>query len=187
MHDTHKRDGPEHYRGRPLACSATWRIADPVSTPIRHPRCVTRQPAVPTSASVAARMSRQASRDDHVQITVRRLLHTSGARYRVNFPVLGEARRTIDIAFPRRRVAVFIDGCFWHGCPQHATSPRNNAEWWRTKLERNVMRDQEVNARLKSEGWTVLRFWEHEDPQKVAEQVSRAVHAARQDPRRGGS
>ncbi|MEU6286989.1 very short patch repair endonuclease [Streptomyces sp. NPDC046988] len=134
--------------------------------------------AVPSSAAVSARMSRQGSRDTAPEVAVRRLLHASGMRYRVNVPVPGMPRRTIDIVFPRTKVAVFLDGCFWHGCPQHATHPKANAEWWRTKLDKNMARDAETTAHLQREGWTVLRFWEHEVPETVAKKVREAVPPA---------
>lgn len=102
---------------------------------------------------------------------MRKLLHAAGLRYRVNFPVPGMPRRTIDIAFSRVKVAVFLDGCFWHGCPEHATHPKANAEWWRQKLTKNIIRDQETTRHLESQGWTVLRFWEHEVPKSIAEVV----------------
>ncbi|WP_435812934.1 very short patch repair endonuclease [Streptomyces tendae] len=127
---------------------------------------------VPSSASVSARMSRQGSRDTAPEIAVRRLLHASGLRYRVNVPVPGMPRRTIDIVFPRAKVAIFLDGCFWHGCPQHATQPKSNAEWWRNKLDKNMARDLGTTRHLQDQGWTVLRFWEHERPEDVANQVS---------------
>ncbi|WP_206309997.1 very short patch repair endonuclease [Streptomyces sp. A0592] len=128
--------------------------------------------AVPSSAAVSARMSRQASRDTAQEVAVRSLLHAAGLRYRVNLPVPGMRRRTIDIAFTRARIAVFLDGCFWHGCPEHATRPKANAEWWRAKLEKNMSRDRETTAHLESAGWTVLRFWEHESPDAVARKVA---------------
>ncbi|MEU2837562.1 very short patch repair endonuclease [Streptomyces sp. NPDC007076] len=131
--------------------------------------------AKPSSPEVSARMSRQSSRDTKPEVAVRKLLHASGYRYRVNERVPGMTRRTIDIAFTRAKVAVLIDGCFWHGCPVHATQPKSNAEWWRAKLERNMARDRETNEHLAREGWTVLRFWEHEAPVGVAEQVAAAV------------
>ncbi|WP_435842535.1 very short patch repair endonuclease [Streptomyces collinus] len=133
----------------------------------------------PSSPGVSARMSRQASKDTAVELAVRRLLHAAGLRYRVEYPVPGLPRRRIDVAFPRAKVAVLIDGCFWHGCPQHATRPKANAEWWRTKLERNMARDRETTEHLVAAGWTVLRFWEHEDPADVAGQVSEALHRSR--------
>jgi DNA mismatch endonuclease, patch repair protein len=123
-------------------------------------------------------MSRQGSRDTAPEVAVRRLLHASGLRYRVNVPVPGMPRRTIDIVFPRTKVAILIDGCFWHGCPQHATQPKANAEWWRTKLDRNMARDRETTEHLTAAGWTVLRFWEHEDPEEVASRVREALTTA---------
>ncbi|MFD7622358.1 very short patch repair endonuclease [Streptomyces sp. NPDC059802] len=131
--------------------------------------------AKPSSPSVSARMSRQVSRDTKPEVAVRKLLHASGYRYRVNERVPGMSRRTIDIAFTRAKVAVMIDGCFWHGCPVHATQPKSNAEWWRAKLERNMARDRETNKHLESEGWEVLRFWEHESAQEVAGRIVAAV------------
>ncbi|WP_190129842.1 very short patch repair endonuclease [Streptomyces mashuensis] len=124
-------------------------------------------------------MSRQASRDTAPEVAVRRLLHREGHRFRLHRPVPGMPRRTIDIAFPGVRVAVFLDGCFWHGCPQHATSPKANAEWWRQKLDRNMTRDRETTERLTEAGWTVLRFWEHEDPVTVAADIAAVVSSAR--------
>ncbi len=131
-------------------------------------------PAVPSSPSVSARMSRQGSRDTAQELAVRRLLHASGLRYRVNVPVPGMPRRTIDIAWSTARIAVFLDGCFWHGCPQHATQPKANAAWWRAKLDKNMARDRETTQHLEARGWTVLRFWEHEAPDSVARAVALA-------------
>ena len=132
-----------------------------------------------SSEAVARRMSRQVRRDTRPEIEVRRLLHAAGLRYRVNLPVPDRRRRTIDIAFTRRRVAVFIDGCFWHSCPQHRTSPRANDLWWADKLESNVRRDEDTNTHLADLGWLVLRFWEHEDPGSVADRILTAAHEQR--------
>ncbi|MEU9090055.1 very short patch repair endonuclease [Streptomyces sp. NPDC048428] len=123
-------------------------------------------------------MSLQKSRDTKPEVAVRRLLHAEGLRYRVNYPVPRTPRRTIDIAFSRAKIAVFMDGCFWHGCPTHATQPRANAEWWRAKLAKNMARDRETTERLESAGWTVLRFWEHENPEGVAREIAEARRAA---------
>ena len=80
------------------------------------------------------------------------------------YPVPGQRRRTIDIAFTRQRLAVFVDGCFWHGCPEHGTAPRANSDWWRHKLEANHSRDIDTDEVLKDRGWSVVRIWEHEEP-----------------------
>lgn len=129
----------------------------------------------PSSPGVSARMRKQASKDTGVELAVRRLLHAAGLRYRVEYPVPGMARRRLDVAFTRAKVAVLIDGCFWHGCPLHATQPKANAEWWRNKLDRNMARDRETTEHLTALGWTVLRFWEHEDPVEVAARVRATV------------
>jgi DNA mismatch endonuclease (patch repair protein) len=113
-------------------------------------------------------------RDTAPELAVRRLLHRSGLRFRVDFAPLG-GRRRADIVFTRRRVAVFIDGCFWHGCPEHATLPKSNADYWLPKLRRNSERDREVDAVLGDAGWVVLRFWEHEAPETVAAAIIRVL------------
>ncbi|MEW1903048.1 very short patch repair endonuclease [Streptomyces sp. NPDC086147] len=120
-------------------------------------------------------MSRQGSRDTAQELAVRRLLHASGLRYRVNVPVPGMSRRTIDIVFGPAKVAVFLDGCFWHGCPLHATQPKSNAEWWRAKLDKNMARDRETTTHLETLGWTVLRFWEHASTEEISATVRAAV------------
>ena len=109
-------------------------------------------------------------RDTSPELKVRRLIHADGLRYRVDFAPLG-GRRRADIVFPRKQIAIFIDGCFWHGCPFHGTQPKANADYWGPKLNRNVQRDLETSALLRSAGWTVLRFWEHEAPADVAKAI----------------
>ncbi|SCK15780.1 T/G mismatch-specific endonuclease [Streptomyces sp. LamerLS-316] len=140
----------------------------------------------PSSPGVSARMSRQARRDTKPEVAVRRLLHAAGYRFRVNARVPDMPRRTIDIVFTRAKVAVMIDGCFWHGCPVHATQPKSNAEWWREKLDRNMARDRETTEHLAAAGWTVLRFWEHEAPDGAAELVAAAVEQERRTRNKGG-
>lgn len=139
----------------------------------------------PLSPAVSARMSRQVSKDTAAELAVRRLLHAAGLRYRVEYPVPGMARRRIDVAFTSVKVAVLIDGCFWHGCPDHATQPKSNAEWWRTKLDRNMARDAETTEHLMAAGWEVLRFWEHEAPEDVALRVAAVVALRRAQRGRG--
>lgn len=120
-------------------------------------------------------MSRLPRRDTGPELAVRRLLHASGYRYRVCYPVPGAPRRTIDIAFTKQKLAIFIDGCYWHGCPDHGTVPQANAQWWAAKLAANVMRDRETDANLRAAGWSVMRFWEHTTPLEVHQQVALAV------------
>lgn len=116
-------------------------------------------------------MSRQRTRDTDAEIALRRLLHARGLRYRVNQPLPGLARRRADLTFPAHRVVVFVDGCFWHGCPQHGTQPKRNCEWWNAKLLRNIARDRETDEHMEAMGWRVVRVWEHESPADAAQRV----------------
>lgn len=124
-------------------------------------------------------MSTLKRKDNDAELAVRRLLHAAGYRYRVHYPVPGLPRRTIDIAFTRTKVAVFIDGCFWHGCPDHGMMPASNREWWSSKLAANRLRDVDTDAHLGSRGWQVLRFWEHQTPSSVARDTGLAVRGTR--------
>lgn len=130
-----------------------------------------------TSPATAARMARQATRDTAPELALRRELHRRGMRFRVDYPLPGLPRRRADVVFTRPKVAVFVDGCFWHLCPAHGTLPGNNAAWWRRKLEGNAARDRETDARLTAIGWTVLRFWEHEPVSVAADVVERTLRS----------
>lgn len=134
-------------------------------------------PAHPGASSVRVSMlmSRAKRKDTAPELALRRELHARGLRYRVAFPVPGQRRRTIDVAFTRAKVAVFVDGCFWHGCPEHGTRPRSNSAWWRDKLAANRARDADTDQALIGLGWTVVRAWEHERPTDVAERVEAIV------------
>lgn len=99
-------------------------------------------------------------------------MHSAGYRYRVAYPVPGRPRRSIDVAFPRRKVAVLVDGCFWHGCPDHGTRPRANASWWNQKVETNRARDRDTDEALSEAGWQVVRVWEHEDPEEAVGRIA---------------
>src|SRR4051812_3182040 len=110
-------------------------------------------------------MAKQRTRDTAAEVQLRRLLHARGLRYRVDAAIPGLPRRRADLTFATSRVIVFVDGCFWHGCQEHKTAPKANADWWATKLARNVERDRETEAHLASLGWRVVRIWEHEDPE----------------------
>lgn len=115
------------------------------------------------------------SRDTKPELRVRRLVHALGLRYRVNQRPLPEHRLTADLVFTRAKIAVYIDGCYWHGCPEHHRAARTNATFWSTKIEGNRSRDKRTQAILETAGWRCLRFWEHEDPQIVANKVYSAV------------
>lgn len=118
--------------------------------------------------AVSRRMSTLARRDTRPEVALRRALHRRGLRFRVQVKVPGNRRRTIDIAFTRARLAVYVDGCFWHGCPEHHSLPRTNSTWWTWKVELNRTRDADTNRELEDAGWTVLRFWEHVEPEEAA-------------------
>lgn len=135
-----------------------------------------------TDEMTSMRMSQQRRRDTGAEVSIRRVLHARGLRYRVDAPLPGLPRRRADLAFPRQRVAVFVDGCFWHGCPEHKTAPKNNAAWWAAKLARNVERDRETDAHLAELGWRVLRIWEHDDPRHAADRVQAAVQSGQAEP-----
>ena len=108
---------------------------------------------------------------------MRRLLHARGLRYRVDTPLSGLPRRRADLTFPSKCVAVFVDGCFWHGCPEHGTQPKTNDAWWADKLRRNVARDRETDEHLTKQGWLVIRVWEHEDVISAADRVEASVRS----------
>lgn len=115
-------------------------------------------------------------RDTKPEILIRRALHSKGLRYRIDFPLRFEDSRVRpDIVFTRRRVAVFVDGCFWHGCPQHYIPPRSNAEFWAEKIHHNVDRDLRDTAALAQHGWTVVRIWEHEEVPDAVAAILRAL------------
>ncbi|MDJ0394754.1 very short patch repair endonuclease [Rhodococcus sp. G-MC3] len=124
-----------------------------------------------TDAATSARLSKQRRRDTKPEVALRRELHSRGLRYFVDRAPLKGLRRRADLVFPRRKVAVYVDGCFWHSCPVHSTKPRNNAQWWADKLAGNVARDRDTDVRLAAEGWTVVRVWEHEPAGEAADKV----------------
>lgn len=122
-------------------------------------------------------MQNTPQRDTPAEIALRRELHRRGLRYRVDHAPLPQVRRRADIVFTRRKVAVFCDGCYWHGCPAHGTWPKANAAWWRQKIQENQLRDRDTDSRLAAAGWTVVRVWEHEDPAAAAEEIAKIVRA----------
>ncbi len=128
-----------------------------------------------SSPDALRRMRSTRQRDTAAELALRRLLHGAGLRFRVDRPVLSGVRRRADIVFARAKVAVFVDGCFWHCCPKHRTFPKANAAWWADKLETNRRRDLDTNRRLRRAGWHVERVWEHERPLSAAARVAAVV------------
>jgi DNA mismatch endonuclease (patch repair protein) len=134
----------------------------------------------PIAATTTKRMVATRGRDNPRERALRSTLHKRGLRFRLHRRLLTNSRRTVDVVFLRARVAVFLDGCFWHGCPSHGTWPKNNADWWREKIETNIARDRDTDRRLEELGWTVVRVWEHEPIEAAADRlghVLRDVHA----------
>lgn len=123
-----------------------------------------------SSDAISDRMRNTKRRDTKPEIELRSALHRLGFRFRVDVPINGSRRRS-DIVLPSDRVVVYVDGCFWHGCPEHGTIPKQNRQWWIDKLAANRARDEDTDADLAAHGWTVLRFWEHEDPFSAAARV----------------
>jgi DNA mismatch endonuclease (patch repair protein) len=124
-----------------------------------------------------ARMSAQRSTNTTPEVALRRALHAAGLRYFVHRRPLPALRRTADMVFPRAKVAVFVDGCFWHGCPAHGNVPRANAWYWPEKIRKNKLRDADTDARLLESGWTPLRIWEHEPVDVAVDRVRKALRA----------
>ena len=139
---------------------------------------------VPLSEGVSQRMSRMPRRNSKPETRLRSELHARGLRFRINN---GKLPGRPDIVFSRARLAVFCDGCFWHVCPQHATWPKNNGDWWRAKLEANVARDRRQDEALEQLGWLSVRVWEHESVSEAADRVERAWRRRTQRVARGST
>jgi DNA mismatch endonuclease (patch repair protein) len=111
------------------------------------------------------------------ELALRSELHRRGLRFRKHLAPLPSLRCKADVVFPSAKVAVFVDGCFWHRCPLHATFPKANATWWEAKLEQTFQRDRRNDSALEEAGWGVVRIWEHEDPRAAAARVEELVLA----------
>jgi DNA mismatch endonuclease (patch repair protein) len=132
-----------------------------------------------SSPEARARMQSNKSRDTKPELALRSAVHALGLRYRVDARPLKALRRRADLVFPRAKVAVFLDGCFWHGCPVHHTVAAANASFWAEKVSTNRARDSDTDAKLAEEGWVSVRVWEHEDPVEAAERVRAVVRDRR--------
>lgn len=118
-------------------------------------------PPAAGSPLIRAKMQAQRARNTKPEIQLRRELHARGVRFRLDGKLPGLRRRSADIVWSGRRLAVFVDGCFWHGCPDHFVLPKTHSDWWHQKIQRNKARDLETTLALTSAGWTVIRIWEH--------------------------
>jgi DNA mismatch endonuclease, patch repair protein len=136
------------------------------------------------AASPATRKSMQGNRrtDTGLELRFRSLLHRRGLRFRKDHLVRADGRPVRpDVVFPRARVVVFVDGCFWHGCVVHKSLPKTNTDFWATKIAKNVARDREVDRALSSAGWLVLRVWEHDNLERACDVVEREVRGRTDD------
>jgi DNA mismatch endonuclease, patch repair protein len=130
-----------------------------------------------SSPRVRASMRSNKPRDTRPELALRKAMHRLGLRYRVSMRPLPDVRRTADVIFTRAKVAVFLDGCFWHGCPEYHTVAITNADYWAEKVRHNRRHDVETDELLTRSGWQVIRIWEHEDAATAAERVAKAVRA----------
>ncbi|MDX3662879.1 very short patch repair endonuclease [Streptomyces sp. ID05-26A] len=133
------------------------------------------RPTKAANAGVRRSMQSNKGRDTKPELAIRKLLHARGLRYRVSYRPLPRVRRTADIVFTRLKVAVFVDGCFWHGCEDHHTVAATNAAYWAEKVRRNRERDQETDRLLRDAGWLPIRIWEHQDPVTAVDDISAVV------------
>jgi DNA mismatch endonuclease (patch repair protein) len=136
-------------------------------------------PAPPPSSAKARKVMLGNRSESEIERRLRSELYRRGLRFRKHAAPLEGLRCTADIVFPRRRVAVFVDGCFWHSCPTHGSSPKANSAWWRVKLDANVARDRRNDEALSEAGWTVLRMWAHLEVAEMADRVVAAVGGRR--------
>jgi DNA mismatch endonuclease, patch repair protein len=142
-----------------------------------RPSATSELPELPTSVT-SRRMVKQRRRDTQPELALRRALYGRGWRYRVDVAPIAGMRRRADLVFTRARVAVFVDGCFWHVCPAHATRPKSNPAWWQAKLEANAARDRDTDRCLRAAGWNVVRVWEHDSIEQAVRSVEKALQAS---------
>ena len=142
-------------------------------------RQLRRRTPAPSSEAARRRMESARQRDTAPEIALRSSLHRMGLRFRVDARPIAELTRRADVLFRPARVAVFVDGCFWHGCPIHGTWPKANAGFWKAKIQENRRRDQDTDRQLAEEGWLSIRVWEHEDPDKATARIHEIVQERR--------
>jgi len=168
--------GEVGYDTRALNLAQGWRIA--------NEKGLLAPPAPPAgswakSSAVRLQMQGNRGRDTEPELRLRSVLFRSGLRYRVNKRPMSDLRRTADVVFPHAKIAVFVDGCYWHGCPDHHRPSRENRQFWHDKIDGNKARDAETDQLLAEAGWQSIRIWEHEEPEIAALRVISAVKATR--------
>lgn len=138
----------------------------------------------PSSLEASRRMARVRQKSTQAELNLRKALHARGLRYRLHVPLLTKPRRVADIVFLGARIAVFVDGCFWHGCPEHASWPKSNTNFWREKIDNNRLRDADTDKRLTALGWASVRIWEHENVDSAADQIAALIATRKSELRR---
>ncbi|WP_240192867.1 very short patch repair endonuclease [Glycomyces sp. YM15] len=133
----------------------------------------------PVSENTRTIMRANKSKDTKPERLLRSAVHARGLRYRIHHRPVTDLRRTADLVFTRAKVAVFVDGCFWHGCPEHYRPAQRNSEFWNTKIETNMRRDSDTRQKLEDAGWLVIRVWEHEPVEAAADLILERVDARR--------
>ena len=155
----------------------TPRPQNPDSTPLGQ-QPLTQNSSWASTPATRRTMQSNRGRDTRFELRIRSALHRRGLRYRVNHRPVSEIRRTADIVFTRAHVAVMLDGCFWHGCPDHFVMPKTNTAWWRAKFASNRERDIETSRLLGEAGWLILRFWEHESTDEIVDAIESTVRGS---------
>jgi len=142
---------------------------------------MTKKPVESWASSPAARnvMRANKKRDSVPELRIRSAAHRSGLRFYIFRQPEPGLRVCADLVFPRIKVAVFVDGCFWHGCDEHGTSPKTNADYWRQKIQGNIERDRRVDEELVRAGWLPVRIWEHDDPSTAVATLNSIVRNRR--------
>lgn len=132
----------------------------------------------PAATTLATKKVMRANRRKNTQpeLRVRRIVHASGLRYRVDYRPEESLNRRGDLVFLGSKVVVFIHGCFWHGCPKHFSAPKSNRSFWKTKIDTNRKRDKETQRYLQKKGWKVVTIWEHSSPEKAAAKIIEIVN-----------
>ena len=133
----------------------------------------------PSSIEASQRMRATGQRDTVPEVALRKELHRRGLRFRLHRSMRGLSRSKPDVTFVSAKLAVYVDGCFWHSCPIHASQPRANSAWWSAKLAANVTRDRRIDEELRAGGWLVVRVWEHEDPIEAADRIESLIRSSR--------
>jgi DNA mismatch endonuclease (patch repair protein) len=135
---------------------------------------------IPSSQAALNRMKDAKPRDTAPEKALRSALFKKGLRYRVDIRPVETLNRRADIVFQFAKVAILVDGCFWHGCPIHGTQAKANAEFWKNKIKQNQIRDEDTNKQFKKAGWRVVRVWEHENPEKASQKIYNIIMARRE-------